>query len=83
VGHAERVELGIHLGLSIAPIGRDGPGHLGKTRGDAADSGGEHGCVRRVAHFDAMVEHDAVAVVGDLSLVAELDGATEVTRNSP
>ena len=38
-------------------------------------AGTEHRRVVRVAHLDAVVEHDAVGVVGDLSLEAELDRA--------
>ena len=44
-----------------------------------ADGGTEHGSVRWVADFDAMVEDDAIGVVGDLGLVAELDGSTEAS----
>jgi hypothetical protein len=43
---------------------------------DALDRWDELGCVGRVARLDVVVDDDAVFVVDDLGLVAELDRTT-------
>ena len=71
--HAELVQVVLDAGLAVAAVGGDGAGSSAGAAGDPGDRGGELRCVGGVAAFDGVVEHDAVVVVDDLGLVAELD----------
>ena len=77
--HAEGLEFGLHLRFAIAAVGRHCLRHLVEPRRHATAGGDQHGGVGRVALLDPMVDDDAVDVVGDLCLVAELDRLAEPT----
>jgi hypothetical protein len=77
VADAEVVQVVIDGFLAVAAVGGDGPWLAAGAPDDPADGRGELGGVGRVALFQDVVEDDAVVVVGDLGLVAELDGLAE------
>jgi hypothetical protein len=67
------VQVIVEAFLAVAPVGGDGPGTAPGAVDDPLDSRG----VGRVALFQGVVQDDAVVVVNDLGLVAELDGLAE------
>ena len=71
--HTQLAEGVVDLLFAIAAICGDGAGRPGGTAGDPLDRGGELRRVGRVALLDGVIESDAVFVVGQLGLVAELD----------
>ena len=73
--------LGVHRRLAVATIGGRGLGCPSEERLDAGDGRTKHRGVRsgRVAHFDCVVDDDAIGVVGDLSFEPELDRLAETT----
>src|ERR1019366_1353142 len=73
----EPSEARLDAGLAVATIGGDGPRCPTEERRDALDRRDEEWGVGRVAPEHGQVEHDAVAVVGHLRLVAELDRLAE------
>ena len=70
---AQVVQGVVDLLLAVAAVGGDGAGRAAGAAGDPFDRGGELGCVGRVALLDGVVQDDAVLVVDQLGLVAELD----------
>ena len=77
VVHTHRLELRLHRCFAIAAVSGDRLGHLGEELRDPGDGRSEHGRIGRVALLDDVVENDALGVVGDVSLVTELDGAPQ------
>src|SRR5215207_3687014 len=71
------VEAVVDLLLAVAAVGCDGTGWPAGAPGDPLDRGGELGRVGGVALLDGVVQDDAVVVVGQLGLVAELDRFAE------
>jgi hypothetical protein len=69
---AELVQRVLHGGLAVAAVGGDGAWTPPGPGDDPTDSGREVRTIGRVAALDGVVEHDAVVVVDNLSLVAEL-----------
>ena len=65
--------------LAIAAVGGDGPRLASGAALDALDRRGQLRGIRWVALFQVVVDDDAVVVVDDLGLVAELDRLTELT----
>ena len=64
--------------LAVATVGGGGPWLAAGALDDPLDRRGELRRVRRVALLQVVIEHDAVLVVHDLGLVAELDRLTEL-----
>jgi hypothetical protein len=71
------VEVAVNRGFAVAAVRGDRPWGSPEAVDDAGDGGREHGRIGRVADVQVVVQHDAVDVVEDLCLVAELDGTTE------
>src|SRR5215207_6890175 len=69
---AELVQVVLDAGLAVAAVGGDGPRAPPGPGDDPSDGWGELWRVGGVAALDGVVEHDAVVVVEDLGLVAEL-----------
>ena len=73
VADAEIVQVAVDAGLAVAAVG----GHRSRLSSGAADdafhSGFQPRSIGRVARLHVVVEDDAVVVVDQLSLVAELD----------
>src|SRR5512132_4246281 len=70
--HAYLVQVVVDLLLAVAAVGGDGAGYSLGAVADSLDRRGQARRVGRVARLDVVVEHDAVLVVHDLALVAEL-----------
>ena len=63
--------------LAVAAVGGNGPGLAAGPPDDPVDGGGELRAVGGVALLQDVIEDDPVVIVGDLGLVAELDGLAE------
>jgi hypothetical protein len=74
---AELVQVVLDARLAVAAIGGDGPRAPPGPADDPPDRRGELRRVGGVAALDGVVEHDAVVVVEDLGVVAELDRPPE------
>jgi hypothetical protein len=59
--------------LAVAAVGGDRAGRVAGAVDDSLDCWGQPWRIGWVAGLDGVVEHDAVVVVDDLGLVAELD----------
>ena len=64
-------------GLAVAAVGGDRARRPAGAVADALDRWGELGAIGSSAVLDAVVEDDAVVIVGDLGLAAELDRAVD------
>ena len=73
------VEFGLDFRLAIATIGCRRFGDLAEELWIRLMAGTEHRGVARVAHLHFVVDDDAVEVVGDLCLVAELHRSPKST----
>ena len=71
--HAEVVQVVLDARLAVAAVGGDGARAPAGAGDDPGDGGRELRGVGGVAALDGVVEHDAIVVVEDLGLVAELD----------
>jgi len=78
VPDTEVVQGAVDALLAVATVGGGGPWLAPGARDDPFDGRGELRRVGRVALLQVVVQHDAVLVVDDLSLVAELDRLTEL-----
>jgi len=78
VPDAEVVQGVLDALLAVATVGSGGPWLAAGALDDPLDRRGELRRVRRVALLQVVIEHDAVLVVHDLGLVAELDRLTEL-----
>ena len=78
VPDAEVVECVVDALLAVATIGGGGPWLVAGALDDPVDRWRELRRARRVALLQAVIEDDAVLVVHDLGLVAELDRLTEL-----
>ena len=74
VPHTQVVEGVVDLLFPVSAVGGDRAGWPAGAPGDPFNGGCELGRVGRVALLDGVVENDAVVVVDQLGLVAELDG---------
>lgn len=74
---AEVVQVALDAGLAVASVGGDGAGNSAGALVDTADRRLQLRSVGRVALFDVVIENDAVGVVDNLGLVAELDGSVD------
>jgi len=75
--HAELVQCVVDALLAVTAVGGDGAGPPAGAADDPLDGRRELRRVGRVALVQGVVEHDAVVVVDDLRLVAELDRLPE------
>src|SRR6266508_742153 len=75
--HPELVQVAFDLGFAVAAISGDRVRRAPGAAGDPFDRWGELWRVCGVAGLDVVVEDDAVGVVHDLGLVAELDRLAE------
>ena len=74
---AKIFESSFDLVFHIATIRRHGAWHLAEPRRDPDDRRHKLGGVIRIAHLDVVVDDDAVGIVDELGLVAELDRLAE------
>jgi hypothetical protein len=71
------VELALDTGVSVAAVGGDRAWRPPGAARDPVNRGSQLRRVRSGAELDVVVEDDAIGVVDDLGLVAELDRLTE------
>src|SRR5690606_13110301 len=71
--YAQLVQVSLDAGFAVAAIGGHGARDFAGALLDPADRGGQLRRVGRVAFLDGVVQDDAVVVVDNLALVAELD----------
>jgi hypothetical protein len=77
VPNPEVVQGVLDAGLAVAAVGGHDPRPAPGAADDPLNCGGQSWRVGRVAGPDGVVEHDAVVVVDDLRLVAELHRLAE------
>src|SRR5690349_6052687 len=77
VANAQLTQVVLNAGVAVTAVGSDGAWRPIRAVADWLDGRGQAGRVGRVAERHVVVEHDAVLVVRDLRLVAELDWFAE------
>nr|BFE63990.1 hypothetical protein GCM10020063_085160 [Dactylosporangium thailandense] len=77
--HAGVEQGGLDAGFAVAAVRGRGPWSTTGAAGDPFDRGWQLRGVGWVALLDCVVQDDAVGVVDDLSLVAELNGFAEAS----
>ena len=73
----QRAEALFHGGLPVPTVRGDGVWCATGPGCDPPDGRGQLCCIGRVSDMELVIDDDAVVVVDDLPLVAELDGFTE------
>jgi hypothetical protein len=85
-GHAfdaEGFQLGVDLGLAIAPVSGHRLGRSTEAGGDAGDGGDQHGRIGRVADHDGVVQHHAVGVIAVMRVDIGITGSYAASRVMP